>query len=314
VEYRRLGGLLSPRRRPVRAVDGVDLAVCCGETLGVVGESGCGKTTLGRALVRLVAPARGRILVDGTDILALRGEELRRFRPNIQMIFQNPASSLDPRMRVFDLVAEPLRAHLRLKPAALTARVRESLDQVGIYKSQWDRYPSALSGGQAQRVAIARVMAVGPRIVVLDEPTSALDVSVQAQVVNLLRRLQGELQLTYLFISHDLALVDHLSDRIAVMYLGQVVEIAGRTEILNTPHHPYTQALLSASPVPDPDRKRGRIMLGGTVPDAAAPPPGCRFHPRCPAAVADCQHATPSLVAVSDTHGVACILSGGRQG
>ena len=301
-----LAGSLTRASRMIRAVDGVNLRVHPGQTLGIVGESGCGKTTLGRALVRLVSPSGGRILYDNVDLLSLRGNDLRCFRPKIQMVFQNPASSLDPRMTVFDLVAQPVRAHFHLSKELLMERVGTTLEQVGIYQDQWDRYPNALSGGQAQRVAIARALVLHPRLLILDEPTSALDVSVQAQVLNLLRRLQLEQNLTYLFISHDLGVVDYMSDRIAVMYLGRVVEVATRMELLNSPMHPYTQALLAASPSPDLDRKRGRIMLSGSVPDPATPPSGCGFHPRCPHMASFCKKSKPRLVPVSGTHEVAC--------
>lgn len=308
VDFRTSSGLFSGSSRSVRAVDGVSLTVYRGETLGIVGESGCGKTTLGRAIVRLVKPTRGHIILNGTDLLALKGKELRLFRPRFQMIFQNPVSALDPRMRVFDLVAQPLRAHFTLNDDELTRRVEQALEDVGIYKDKWEAFPSALSGGQGQRVAIARALTLNPGILVLDEPTSALDVSVQAQVVNLLRRLQAEFGLTYIFISHDLTLVNHVSDRIVVMYLGQEVEIATRHSIFNDPKHPYTQALLSASPVPDPDRRRGRIVLSGTVPDPADPPSGCRFHTRCPFAEEICRTTEPRMVAISETQYAACHL------
>lgn len=298
-------GLLSPRRW-VRAVDKVDLDIRVQETLGVVGESGCGKTTLGRTIMRLVEPTAGQILFEGTDLVPLSRRELRPYRQHMQMVFQNPYSSFDPRYSVLSSLAEPLRAFTPLRGEALVDRARQLLAQVGMPGEILHRYPHEFSGGQLQRIAVARALALNPKFVVLDEPTSALDVSVQAQIINLLQRLQQEVRLTYLFISHDLNLVQHISDRIAVMYLGKVVELGTTEEIFSSAIHPYTQALLTSAPSLDPEFRRKRIVLPGSVPDPTNPPQGCSFHPRCPMVMATCRQVEPDLADVGDGHLVAC--------
>jgi oligopeptide transport system ATP-binding protein len=303
------GWLLRRRTAWVQAVDGVSFEIHRGETLGLVGESGCGKTTVGRAILQVYRPTAGRVLFDGVDLTALRGEALRRRRRDFQMIFQDPYASLDPRAKVADIVAEPLEVHGLASGRAKQERVAELLGQVGLNPAFAARYPHEFSGGQRQRIGVARALAASPRFVVCDEPISALDVSIQAQIINLLERLQGQLGLTYLFIAHDLAVVRQICDRVAVMYLGRIVEIAPRVELYARPRHPYTRALLSAAPVPDPrvERTRERIILTGDVPSPIDPPRGCRFHPRCPFARPRCAVEEPQLEAADQAeHRVAC--------
>ena len=311
-------GLLSKRSGAVRAVDGVSFEVARGETLGLVGESGCGKTTVARLVLRLEPPSAGGIRFDGVDLLALSSKALRAKRRELQIVFQDPMSSLNPRMTVGEILAEPLHVHRVARGAALDARVDELLEQVGIPASWRQRYPHEFSGGQRQRIGVARAIALGPKLVVCDEAVSALDVSVQAQVLNLLLELREQLGLAYLFISHDLSVVRHVSHRVAVMYLGQVVEQASTAALFGAPAHPYTQALLSAIPVPDPRRRRERIVLAGDVPSPANPPAGCRFHTRCPAVMARCSRETPPVYRVGEGHEVRCFLAdpggAGRSG
>jgi len=301
-------GLLSKHVADVKAVDGVSFYIIEGETLGLVGESGCGKSTLGRVLLRLEQPTAGKVLYKGNDIMTWDKRQLKEMRKEAQMIFQDPQSSLDPRMTIGDSIGEALLIHGMKNERERLERVEDLLKQVGLEPEHAIRYPHEFSGGQKQRIGIARALAVNPKLIVADEPVSALDVSVQAQILNLIMDLQHELGLAYLFIAHDLSVIGYVSDRIAVMYLGQIVELAGKTELFSHPLHPYTEALLSAISIPDPHQKRKGILLQGEVPSPVNPPPGCRFHTRCPKIMEICHQEEPPLRQLEKNHLVSCHL------
>ena len=301
-------GLLSHTVGYVYAVDGVSFTINEGETLGLVGESGCGKSTVGRTVLRLIDPTEGTIKVSGTDITTLGKNELRSFRREMQIIFQDPFSSLNPRMSAGDIVGELLQVHGIAEGEKKDQMVAELFDRVGLRKQQMENFPHQFSGGQRQRIGIARALALNPRLIIGDEPVSALDVSIQAQVINLLMDLQAEFKLSYLFIAHDLAVVEHISHRIAVMYLGKIVEYAEKTVLFTDPQHPYTEALLSAVPIPNPEVQREKRILQGDVPSPVKPPPGCHFHTRCPYAEERCRIEEPEFKEVRPGHWVACHL------
>jgi len=299
-------GVFSRHVGDVKAVDGLDFEIKRGETLGLVGESGCGKTTAGRAILRLTPASGGEIFFEGREILGLDGRDLRALRKEIQIIFQDPYASLNPRMTVGDILREPLGIHHIAHGKAADTRVQELLAMVGLQPYHANRYPHEFSGGQRQRIGIARALAVDPKFIVADEPVSALDVSIQAQVINLLQDLQQQLGLTFLFIAHDLSVVRHISTRVAVMYVGKIIELADREQLYTNPLHPYTQALLSAIPIPDPGARRNRIILTGDVPSPVNPPTGCRFHTRCPVAFDRCTTEIPAFTEYQPGHRAAC--------
>ena len=304
--YPVFGGVFRQEVNQVQAVDDVSFSIKEGETLGLVGESGCGKTTVGHTMLKLREPTSGSMIFDKRDIFALSGQELKTIRREIQIVFQDPYASLDPRLPVGESIAEGLKIHRVGTNQDRVDKVLKALKNVGLEDYHAHRYPHEFSGGQRQRIGIARALALNPRFIVLDEPVSALDVSIQAQVLNILNNLQEDYGLTYLFIAHNLAVVEHISDRVAVMYLGKIVELADREDLFDHPLHPYTQALMSAIPLPDPTKKRERIILSGDVPSPLNPPPGCRFHPRCPIAESRCAVDEPELRELAPGHTVAC--------
>jgi oligopeptide transport system ATP-binding protein len=299
-------GVLSRTVGEVKAVDGVSFTLNQGETLGLVGESGCGKTTLGRSILRLIEPTAGEVIFGGRDLLRLGKEEMRRIRASFQIIFQDPFSSLDPRMNVGQIIGEPIRNHRGSSKREIRDHVAYLMKRVGLHPEQMSRYPHEFSGGQRQRIGIARALALNPLAIVCDEPVSALDVSIQAQMMNLLAQLQEEMNLSYLFIAHDLSVVEHISDRVAVMYLGRIVELARDRELYENPRHPYTQALLSAVPIPDPEVRKQRIILEGDVPSPLSPPAGCSFHTRCAFRKNICKEERPLFRDIGNGHWVEC--------
>lgn len=295
---------------PVKAVDGINLTVYKGETLSIVGESGCGKSTTGRCLLRLIEPTAGQVFFEGENLLTLSEDQLREKRRDIQFIFQNPYASLNPRKTVRQILMEPLIVHHIGKGKERKEKVEWIMEKVGLSVEQLDRYPHEFSGGQRQRISIARALILNPKLIIADEPVSALDVSIQAQILNLLKDLQKEFELSYIFISHDLSVVKHISDRVAVMYLGRIVEVADKNSLYSNPQHPYTRALLSSVPVPNPDAKQERIVLEGDLPSPSNPPSGCTFHPRCHLCIEACKSKSPSLQETESDHYVSCLLVG----
>lgn len=301
-------GIFGKQVGAVKAVDGVSFNIKKGETLGIVGESGCGKSTTGRAILRLIEPTEGEILFNGTNVSRLKPEELRRFRTHMQIVFQDPFASLDPKWTIQKILEEPIRTHMKLPEAEVKDKVANLLEVVGLSSYHAQRYPHEFSGGQRQRIGVARALALNPEFIVCDEPVSALDVSIQSQVLNLMRDLQDQFSLTYMFISHDLSVVRFISTQVGVMYLGRMVELASTKELFREPLHPYTKALMSAVPVPDPDAPKNQIVLSGDVPNPSSPPPGCTFHTRCSMANEICSCEAPEWKEVSPEHFLACHL------